>query len=100
MQVGDSIGIILKCLRDGKAYWKLAEGKIKSITINSKGKRVKADHFYTLDANEVEANTQWLMETPALVLIGEPFVLTDDLRKRVETWIEANNSWRGVKDAE
>jgi len=98
MQVGDSIGIILKCLRNGEAYWKLAEGKIKSITFNSKGRRVKADHFYTLDADEVEENTQWLMESPALILVSEPFLLNDDLRKRVETWIEENN--RRAKNAE
>ena len=98
MQIGDTIGIILKCLRNGEAYWKLAEGKIKTITLNSKGRRVKADHFYTLDADEVEENTQWLMNTPALILVGEPFLLNDDLRKRVETWIERNNG--GTRDAE
>ncbi len=98
MQIGDTIGIILKCSRNGEAYWKLAEGKIKSITFNSKGRRVKADHFYTLDADEVEENTQWLMNTPALILVSEPFLLNNDLRKRVETWIERNNGWK--KDAE
>lgn len=95
VKVGDSIGLINKVLfnmKDNREnYWKLSEGKVKSITINSKGRRVKADHFYTLDAEEVENNTKWMIEADTLILILEPFVLTDELRKRVEGWIEREN---------
>ena len=95
VKVGDSIGLIIKVLfnmKDNREnYWKLSEGKVKSITINSKGRRVKADHFYTLDAEEIEENTRWLLETDNLILTSEPFILTDELRKRVDGWIEREN---------
>ena len=95
VKVGDSIGLINKVLfnmkDDRTNYWKLSEGKVKSITINSKGRRVKADHFYTLDADEIESNTKWMVETQGLILITEPFILTDELRERVTMWIEKEN---------
>ena len=91
VKVGDSIGLISKVLfnmKDNREnYWKLSDGKVKSITINSKGRRVKADHFYTLDADEVENNTKWMLEADRLILTHEPFILTDELRERVTNWI-------------
>lgn len=93
---GDTIGFIQKVLfsmRDGRTnYWKLHWGKVKSITINSRGRRVKADHFYTLDAEEIEHNTNWMLENDRLILTREPFILTDELRVRVEKWIERENA--------
>ena len=92
---GDAIGLIQKILfnmkDDRTNYWNLSEGKVKSITINSRGRRVKADHFYTLDAEEIELNTKWMLEDDRLILTGEPFILTDELRARVEKWIEREN---------
>lgn len=92
---GDTIGYIQKILfnmkDDRTNYWKLSEGKVKSITINSRGRRVKADHFYTLDAEEIEHNTNWMLENDRLILTREPFILTDELRARVEKWIEREN---------
>lgn len=92
---GDTIGLIQKILfnmkDDRTNYWKLDEGKVKSITINSRGRRVKADHFYTLDAEEIEHNTKWMLENDRLILTREPFILTDELRARVEKWIEREN---------
>ena len=92
---GDTIGFIQKVLfnmkDDRTNYWKLSEGKVKSITINSRGRRVKADHFYTLDAEEIEHNTNWMLENDRLMLTREPFILTDELRARVEKWIEREN---------
>ena len=92
---GDTIGLIQKVLfnmkDDRTNYWKLSEGKVKSITLNRKGRRVKADHFYTLDAEEVEFNTKWMLETDRLILTCEPFILTEELRQRVEAWIEQEN---------
>lgn len=99
VKIGDSIGLINKVLfnmkDDRTNYWKLSEGKVKSITINSKGRRVKADHFYTLDAEEIESNTKWMLEAKGLILTREPFILTDELRKRVEDWIERENELDG-----
>lgn len=96
VKVGDSIGLINKVLfnmKDNrKNYWKLNEGMVKSITINTKGRRVKADHFYTLDAEEVENNTKWMLEADRLILTHEPFILTDALRERVTNWIERENA--------
>ena len=95
VKVGDTIGLINKVLSNMKDdrtnYWKLSEGKVKSITLNRKGRRVKADHFYTLDADEIESNTEWMLECNRLILTREPFILTDELRKRVEEWIEREN---------
>lgn len=95
VKIGDTIGLISKVLfnmRDNREnYWKLSEGKVKSITINSKGRRVKADHFYTLDAEEIELNTKWMLENERLILTSEPFILTDELRQRVEKWIGKEN---------
>ena len=95
VKLGDTIGLVSKVLfnmkDDRTNYWKLSEGKVKSITLNRKGRRVKADHFYTLDAEEVETNTKWMLETDRLILTHEPFILTDELRKRVEAWIEWEN---------
>ena len=56
---------------------------------------MKADHFYTLDADEIEANTKWMLEAERLILTHEPFILTDELRERVTKWIEREN---GVKE--
>lgn len=95
VKLGDTIGLINKVLfnmkDDRTNYWSLSEGKVKSITLNRKGRRVKAEHFYTLDADEIEANTKWMLETECLILTCEPFILTDELRERVNRWIEAEN---------
>lgn len=95
VQLGDTIGLINKVLfnmkDDRTNYWSLSEGKVKSITLNQKGRRVKAEHFYTLDAEEIEANTKWMLETERLILTYEPFILTDELRERVNRWIEVEN---------
>lgn len=95
VKCGDTIGFVNKVLfnmkDDRTNYWKLSEGKVKSITINSRGRRVKADHFYTMGAEDIEANTKWMVENERLILVCEPFILTDELRQRVEGWIEREN---------
>lgn len=95
VKIGDNIGLISKVLFDMQGrenYWKLTEGKVKSIVINSKGRRVKAEHYYTLDAEEIEMNTHWMTESKQVILTREPFILTDELRERVLNWIETENS--------
>lgn len=95
IKLGDTVGLVGKVLfnmKDGREnYWKLSEGKVRAITLNRKGRRVKADRFYTLDAEEVEENTRWMLESERLILTGEPFILTDELRQRVEAWIGREN---------
>ena len=99
IKIGDTIGLVYKVLfnmRDDRTnYWTLSEGKVKSITLNRKGRRIKADHFYTLDAREVEENTQWMLESERLILTGEPIILTEEIRQRVEAWIERENAKAG-----
>lgn len=103
VQVGDTIAMLQKILSDlyGRTnYWRLIEGTVKSITLNSKGRRVKADKFYTLSADDVEFATAWMMENELLVLIHEPFILTDELRPRIEAWIAAKNEEKHEEDAQ
>ena len=94
VKFGDIIGIILLAsdFNGGNRHWVLKQGKVKSVIVNSKGHRVKADHFYTLDANDVEDNTEWMLVCKNVILTGEPFVLTEELRERVEKWIERENA--------
>lgn len=95
VKLDDTIGLVTKILFDGKGrenYWKLDEGKVKSITLNKRGRRVKAEHFYTLDAEEIEFNTNWMKEVEHLIVTHEPFILTDELRRRVENWINWQNN--------
>lgn len=102
VKLGDTIGLVTKILFDGKGrenYWKLDEGKVKSITLNKKGRRVKAEHFYTLDAEEIEFNTNWMIKAQNIIVTHEPFILTDELRQRVENWINRQNDG-GVADTQ
>lgn len=97
VKIGDTIGLVQKVMWDNQGkenYWKLTEGKVKSITENSKGRRVKADHFYTLSANEVEENTAWMLENEGIIITCEAFVMTDELRQRVQNWIDKINRER------
>lgn len=97
VKIGDTIGLVQKVMWDNQGrenYWKLTEGKVKSITENSKGRRVKADHFYTLSANEVEENAAWMLENEGVIITCEPFVMTDELRQRVQNWIDKMNRER------
>ena len=103
VQVGDTIAMLQKVLSDpyGRTnYWRLIDGTVKSITLNSKGRRVKANKFYTLSADDVEFATAWMMEAEHLVLTHEPFILTDELRPRIEAWIAARNEEKHEEDAQ
>lgn len=104
IKVGDSIGIIVETIRGDTKQWALREGKVKSVTINSRGQHIKADGFRPFHENEgaiddLKFNTEWLLETPSLILVHEPFIMTDELRERVTQWIEDTNK-RGEDDAE
>ena len=94
VKYGDKIGRIIRTWFETNGrenYWKLEKGRVTSIIINSKGKRAKTDYFRTLDAKEIEFNTNWMLETKNLILPGEYFVLTDELQERVTKWIEKEN---------
>lgn len=94
INVGDSVGIILRVIQNDKEVWGLREGKVTSITTNTRGRRVKAKNFNPFNADDiddVEFNTTWLEESPQLILVREPFILTDSLRERVNRWIHDTN---------
>ena len=99
VKVGDVIGDVVHVLSGplGEDYYRLCEGKVTSITVNSRGRKVKAKHFYTLDADEIEFNTEWMLKT-RVILVSEPFILLDELRDRVEAWIKNTNAERGISN--
>lgn len=103
VQIGDTIAMVQKVLSDphGRTnYWRLVEGTVKSITLNSKGRRVKSNRFYTLSADDVEFMTEWMMEHKPFVVTHEPFILTDELRPLIETWIATKNEEKHEEDAQ
>lgn len=103
VQIGDTIAMLQKISSDiyGRTnYWRLIEGTVKSVTLNSKGFRVKADKFYTMCADDVEFATAWMMGNERLVLTHVPFILTDELRPRIEAWIAAKNEEKHEEDAQ
>ena len=42
---------------------------------------------YPVDYEEVLDNANWIKETKDLILVGEPFLLDDELKERVERWV-------------
>ena len=88
--LNDTIGYVQKFLVDGKEQFEYIEVKIKSIRIGKRGTKVYTDKFHTLDAEEIESNTQWLKDAPSLVLIQEPFITNPEFagrcKRNVEHW--------------
>lgn len=75
---------------DGTTSFKFIEAKIKSVRIGKKGTSVYSDKFYSLDAEELESNTEIMSGDSKFILVGEPFVtddlLTEHLKNVVEHW--------------
>lgn len=97
VQVGDTIAMVQRAYSN---HWRLIEGTVKSITLNSKGRRVKSDRFHTLSADDVELMTERIMWHRPIMAINEPFILTDELRPWVEAWIAAKNEEKHEEDAQ
>lgn len=88
-KAGDYIGSIHK--RDS-GKWYLHEGKITSIRVGKNGVRIYSKAFYPLDYDDVMSNNNILMENERIMLVREVLWLTDEVRARVEAWIEWANA--------
>lgn len=62
--------------------------------INTRGDKIYSKMLaYPIDYEEILDNTNWMKETTDLILVQEPFLLDDELKKRVVRWVEwANNA--------
>lgn len=101
----DTIGYISRRTgEDGKATFKYIESKIKSVRIGKKGTKVYSDRFRPLDAEDIEFNTNWLKDSPSLILVQEPFITNPELAERcranVDYWNEhgARSIWDDLID--
>lgn len=90
-KVGDTIGYIKEYTME-ETKWKLVEAKVTSIRLTREGVKVYApEKFRPLYADDVEFNTK-IMEGDDLIIVKEPFVLSEKTRFRAERWIAAANS--------
>lgn len=62
-------------------------------TINSKGDKIRSKMLsLPVDYEEIASNTK-IMKERGLILVCEPFLLDDELRKKALKWVEwANNT--------
>lgn len=62
-------------------------------TINSKGDKIRSKMLaFPVDYEEIASNTK-IMKERGLILVCEPFLLDDELRKKALRWVEwANNT--------
>ena len=88
---GDSIGMINKKYNEENFEWYLIEDKITSMRMCKDGMRIYSKRFRPLDYEDVISNNNILMENNRIMLIREVLLLTDEVRERVEAWIEWAN---------
>lgn len=91
MKVGDSIGGLFEKVIDGKKSWYLAESKITRIVQNSRGTKVYSKHFYPLDIEEIEDNTEVMLNEKGFINTRDVVELTPDIRYKCERWVEWAN---------
>lgn len=81
----DKIGYIRRQENpDGTTTFKLIEARIKSVRIGKKGTSVYSDRFRALDAEELEDNTKIISGNSNLVLVNEPFIMSDEVSDRLQ----------------
>ena len=67
--------------------------------ISSRGDRVYSKMFCPLDYDELVINAKIMKENDSIILVREPFLLDDDLRKKAVKWVEwANKAKRSEYD--
>lgn len=60
--------------------------------INSRGDRIYSDLLLVpFDYEEIVSNAKWMKECPQIILVGEPFLLDDELREKCIKWCERAN---------
>ena len=83
--------MITKKYKEGNVEWCLVEGKITGIRMCKNGMRIYSKKFQPLDYEDVISNNNILMENNRIMLIREVLLLTDEVRERIEAWIEWAN---------
>lgn len=59
--------------------------------ISSKGDRVYSKLLYPVDYEEIVENANFMRNNPQLILVQEPFLLDDELRKKATMWVKWAN---------
>ncbi len=59
--------------------------------ISSKSDRIYSKMFYPLDYQDVVDNTNMMKDNSGLILVGEPFILDDELKEKAIRWVEWAN---------
>lgn len=59
--------------------------------ISSKGDRVYSKLLYPVDYEEIVENANFMRNNPKIILVQEPFLLDDELRKKATMWVEWAN---------
>lgn len=61
-------------------------------SISSRGNKVKSKLFYSaLDYDDVASTTKMLKENTGMIIVDEPFFLDDELKERVQRWVDWAN---------
>lgn len=85
------LGYISRREKDGKPFFKFLEASY-SRRINRLGDRVFSKLLLIpVDFEDVSMNTEIMQKNTSLILVGEPFILDDDLRERITKWVEWAN---------
>lgn len=75
----DKIGFIQRRYDENQIpHFKFIVSKIKKVVIGKKGTRVYSDRFYPLDAEELESNTKCIDSSKGILIVSEPFIVSDD----------------------
>ena len=95
LHIGDSVGCIVKVIKNGIEQWRLIEDKISKINQTKKyGERYYTkSKFYPLDAEDVDSNTKIIEEAvgKGYILTKEVFGINDITRPFAENWIKWAN---------
>lgn len=83
--------MITKKYKEGNVEWCLVEGKITGIRMCKNGMRIYSKKFQPLDCEDVISNNNILMGNNRIMLVREVLLLTDEVRERVEAWVEWAN---------
>lgn len=59
--------------------------------ITSKGDRIYSKMFHPLDYEDVVSNTNIMKGNSKIILVGEPFILDDEIKEKVIKWVEWAN---------
>lgn len=90
-KLGDTIAYIQKYQvlesRTWRRKWELVESKVSRMSLCKDGVHVYTKRFYPLPDEELRSNTNLLRDRSGIILVEEPIVMDDELRKRYERWI-------------